>query len=100
MAQLGRGILVLLDIDNMENIELTTFIGSLIEYGGSLAQLALVIVFVWVFKKNGANGSMQKSVDRLGENHLTHIDEKLDKLITSSAVQTEILRSIDRKLEK
>lgn len=84
----------------METTNLATFIGELLNYGGSLAQLALVIVFVYVFRKNNNTNNIQKSVDHLGENHLYHVNEKLDKLITGSAVQTEILREIRDSLRK
>jgi len=80
-----------------------------LEYGGSLAQRALVIVFVYVFKKNGSAGTgrVQSTLDTISENHLTHMEGhlkdmngKIDGMVTNSAVQTEILRDIRDSLRK
>lgn len=84
---------------------LISLLPKLLEYGGSLAQLALVIVFVWVFKKNGngnSNGTT-KAVETLGSNHIHHLGldiqeltKKTDGLVTGQAVQIELLRNIER----
>lgn len=94
----------------MENTsDIATFIGELLNYGGSLAQLALVIVFVYVFKKNGigTSGKVQNTLDTISDNHLTHMEGhlkdmsgKIDGMVTNSAVQTEILREIRDSLRK
>ena len=93
----------------MDTTNLGTFIGELLNYGGSLAQLALVIVFVYVFKKggNGNMGKVNSTLDTISENHLSHMEEdlrgmhgKIDTMVTNSAVQTEILRDIRDSLRK
>lgn len=93
----------------MENTsDIASFIGELLNYGGSLAQLALVIVFVYVFKKNGngGTGKVQSTLDTISDNHLTHMEghlkdmsERINGMVTNSAVQTEILREIRDRLK-
>lgn len=77
---------------------------TLIEYGGSAANLALVVILVYVLRKNGnGNSGIQEAVKNLGDNHFNHLSEdikeltkKTDGIITNQAIQTEILRSIER----
>ena len=74
----------------MNETDLIFKIISTIGGTGSLAVLA----FLWkagFFKKNG-NGiqleELKKSVNAIGENHINHLHEKLDRIIEK---QTEIL---------
>ena len=86
-------------------MDIIDLLPKILEYGGSLAQLALVIVFVYVFKNgktkdsSGSIKGVEDAVALLGSNHITHLNENMEKLITQSAIQTEILRDIKDRLK-
>jgi len=88
-------------------MDLVDSLPDILNYAGSLAQLALVIVFVYVFNKGRgsienkeASRGIQDAVELLGSNHMSHLDQKLDTLVKESAIHTEILRDIRDSLRK
>ena len=75
----------------------TDFILTIINSIGGMGALA-ILAFLWkagFFKKNG-NGmdELKKSINAIGENHISHLHDKLDKLLEKQTEVIFIMRSL------